>query len=361
MPGLVPYQTTEKNSTPSTASRSKTTASHPTGSALRNSANPEDTDVWLPSRIPLPHRSRVCQQGLAEIEDKIRTAQCFDALEAVRHVLRIKTRMVAFKNKNVRGQRQSTRSRTVIDRVHERARQAAEKYRTARAAKLELSGPGNWQNVLQVLNDADVRGYQDPDRLKVRNGRPGTLEDGQADAPEQTSRAPGISLFNEPRNRQDGTGETRRTLSWIWMTKTPNITGETEDETDEVLRTEWAKSRARAIRCKEEVMLLKEEMRRVTEFLAWKSQWWREREERRKDADGALLEGLRGYGRRQSILQKSLADDFLKIWQSVKSDTLPENGDEGRAELDDEEEDEEEGSEVEDGMNDDDDEEFMEQ
>jgi len=129
MPGLVPYQTTEKNSTPSTASQSKMTASHPTGSVLRNSANPEDTDVWLPSRIPLLHRSRVCQQGLVEIKDKIRMAQCFDTLEAVRHVLRIKTCMVASKNKNVRGQRQSTQSRMVIDRVHERARQAAEKYR----------------------------------------------------------------------------------------------------------------------------------------------------------------------------------------------------------------------------------------
>ena len=85
-----------------------------------------------------------------------------------------------------------------------------------------------------------------------------------------------MSLFNELRSRRDGTGETRRMLSWIWTTKTQ---GETEDETDEILRTEWAKSRARTIRCKEEVMLLKEEMRRVTEFLGWKSQWWREQEE----------------------------------------------------------------------------------
>lgn len=366
MPGLAHYQATV------TTQQFSTTTSFPTDSEPRNSSNPEDTDIWLPSRIPHPHRSRVCQPGLAEIEERIRTAQCFDALEAVRHVLKIKTRIVEFKNKNVRGQRDSTRSRTVIDRVHERARRAAEKYRTARAAKLELSGPGDWQNALRVLNDADVRGYQDPDRLRIRPGRAGTLEDGQA-ATERSDTTiiptPEFSLFNEARSRRDGTGETRRTLSWIWTAKTsitgstPITSSETDDETDEILRTEWAKSRARATRCKEEVMLLKEEMRRVTEFLGWRSRWWREREECRTDVDGALLEGLRSYGRRQGILQKSLADEFLRIWQSVKSDThlMPEKGDNGDSDDDDDgdeddDDDEGEGGEREDGMDEDDEE-----
>lgn len=268
MPGLAQYQATGGTSTPSTTSQISTNNPHPTDSAPRNTSNPEDIDIWLPSQIPLPQRSQVCQAGLAEIEDRIRTAQCFDVLEVVRHVLKIKTRMVAFKNKNVRGQRQSTRSRTIIDQVHERARHAAEKYCAAHAAKLELSGLGDWQNVLRVLNDSDVRGYQDPDQLKIRTGCAGTLEDGQVKGPEPAST--GLSLFNEVRHRCDGTGETRHTLSWIWTTKTP-INGEINDEGDEILRTKWAKSRVHTIRCKEEVMLLKEEMRRVTEFLDWKS------------------------------------------------------------------------------------------
>ena len=272
-------------------------------------------------------------------------------------MLKIKTCMVAFKNKNVRGQRQSTRSRTIIDRVHERARHAAEKYCAARAAKLELSGLGDWQNVLRVLNDSDVCGYQDPDRLKIRTGRAGTLEDGQVEGPEPAST--GLSLFNEVHHRCDGTGETRRTLSWIWTTKTP-INGEINDEGDEILRTEWAKSRAHMIRCKEEVMLLKEEMRRVTEFLDWKSRWWCEREERRKDVDGALLEGLCAYGRRQSILQKCLAEDFLRVWQSVRKDTLPETSDEERMDVDGDEDDEGAEGELADEIEDEEDEESME-
>lgn len=365
MPGLVHYQVTGGDSTSSTTSQFSTATSDPTRAAPQNSPNPEDTDIWLPSRIRLLHRSRVCQPGLAEIEERIRTAQCFDALEAVRHVLRIKTRMVEFKNRHARGQREGLRSRTVIDRVHERARQAAEKYRVARAAKLELSGPGDWENALRVLKDEDVRGYQDPNRLRIRNGHPGTLEDDQVTAeehssntsPETTSATSGFSLYNEIRDKRDGTGETRRTLSWIWTTQPPNRDGEADDETDDILRVEWAKSRARMNRCKEEVMLLKEEMRRVKEFLDWKVRWWRDREECRKDVDGAVLEGLRGYGRKQAILQNSLAQEFLRIWESVRSATQqsPENQDDGGSDLEeDDDDDPDEGAEDEDRMDDDD-------
>jgi hypothetical protein len=127
------------------------------------------------------------------------------------------------------------------------------------------------------------------------------------------------------------------------------------DERDDILRTEWAKSRARMTRSKEEVMLLKEEMRRVAAFLHWKQRWWREREEGRKDVDGALLEGLRAYGRRQGLLQKSLSDDFIRIWQSMSSITqlLDECRDDDAEDDEDEDEGEDEGGE--DGHGDDDD------
>ena len=213
----------------------------------RHSDNPEDADIWLPSRIANAHRSRVCREGLAEIEERIRTAQCYDALDVIRHTLKIKSRMVMFKNQNVRGQREGLRSRAVIDRVHERARVHAAKYRAAREAKYALSGGGPWEEVLQVLMDADVRGYQDKNRLRVRTGRLGTLDDEQVEAAEggggpssartvedvEMEDGAGISLWDEVRERRDGTGETRRTLSWIWTTKSrsPND----DDETDDIL------------------------------------------------------------------------------------------------------------------------------
>ena len=172
-----------------------------------------------------------------------------------------------FKNKNVRSQRKGTHSRTVIDHVHERVKAAAEKYCAGRRAKLALAGEGKWEQVLQVLNDSDVRRYQDPNRLIVRQGRRGMLEDGQVEAEscvgmeddDNGDEGSDINLLPEIRGCQDGTGETRRTLSWIWTTKSrlPNPS----DDGDDILQAEWAKSQLHTARGQEEVLLLREEMR----------------------------------------------------------------------------------------------------
>jgi len=209
----------------------------------------EDAELWLPSQVATDARAVVCQEGLSEMEDKLRTAQCEDALEAVRHILKIKTRMIAFKNRNIRGQRQGTRSRAVIDRVHERARMAAGKYRAARIAKLGLVGPGDWERALQVLHDSDITGFQDVNRLRPRQPRQGVLEDEFVEQAAETHmeievEGPDTLLFPDIRTRRDGTGETRRVLSWIWSAKR---VGEGEDDDDDILRVEWSKSRARVM------------------------------------------------------------------------------------------------------------------
>ena len=335
----------------------------------QHSNNPEDADIWLPSRIANAHRSRVCREGLAEIEDRIRTAQCYDALDVIRQTLKIKSRMVMFKNKNVRGQREGLRSRAVIDRVHERARVHAAKYRAARDAKYALSGGGAWEEVLRVLMDADVRGYQDKNRLRVRTGRLGTLDDEQVEAAERRGDPSsagtvedidmeddaGIFLWDEERTRRDGTGETRRTLSWIWTTKsrTPND----DDETDDILRSEWAKSRARANRCKEEVLLLREEMRRVLVFLEWKSEWWVERQELREGLLRDLDEGLRAFAMGQADLQRRLAVRFREIWKGSLQDEATDNCTSSNNDADDpeddgEEDDDDEESDIDDNLGD---------
>lgn len=77
-----------------------------------------------------------------------------------------------------------------------------------------------------------------------------------------------LDLRSEMRSARDGTGETRKTLSWIWLME--GVDGSTADS-DEVLRSEWSKSRARAKRATEEVHLLREEMCRALKFLEWRS------------------------------------------------------------------------------------------
>jgi hypothetical protein len=330
IPGLLQYQT------------DTITASQPP------SEHPEDAPLWLPSTLDCDHRLRICMPGLPSIEEKLRTAQCHDTLDSICHILKIKSRMIAFKNKNVRGQREGNRSRMIIDRVHDRARAGAEKYRAARTAKLALAGAGDWEKDLRVLEDGDIRGYQDPNRLQPRQGRRGTIEDDQVEASGWVeggdSMDASFNLFSEERSKHDGTGESRRTLSWIWLN---NANGANpEDANDDILRAEWATSWARAARATEEVLLLREEMRRVLAFLEWKANWWR-LQAALQEVGSALSKALDSYAHSQAALQELLAAEFRVLWKNSLEDEQGDASDEDEDEDEndsgnaDEEEDEE--------------------
>ncbi|KAH9476140.1 hypothetical protein JR316_0011711 [Psilocybe cubensis] len=311
IPGIVQYQT-----------------DHP---ITTKTSYAEDAVLYLPSSIPEPCRSRICTPGLANIEKELRFAQMSDSLASIRQILIIKSRMIDFKNKNIRGQRDGTRSTTVIDRVHERARFAASKYRSARAAHLALAGDGDWENTYRVLEDKDVRGYQDPDRLRPRVGRQGIYEDGHEPSLNvEVDEDDGINLVNQLRNRRDGTGQTRRTLSWIW---TVTMGVRTEEDHDDILRVEWAKSCARVMRAKEEVLLLKEEMRRTLAFLKYKSDWWVEQQSALPGAPKDLVEGISAFAISQAEIQTSLANHFRKLWAAPFSENVEEDVDEDEDEV----------------------------
>lgn len=308
----------------------------------------EEIKLWLPSQIPLDaDRLRISMPPLIEVEGAFRMAQMNDALRSLRQVLKLKSRMVHFKNHNVRGQREGTRSRAVIDRVHERARSAALKYRAARAAHLVLAGPGDWETDYRVLNDNDIRGYQDPDRIKERVGRRGIHEDGEVPVEEanQPTETADFELYNESRTRRDGTGETRRTLSWIWTAKGGD---EEENSGDEGLLTEWAKMRARLKRAEEEVLLLKEEMRRAIVYMEWKGNWWKSRRLSRPGLRSDMLEAISAYALSQAEIQQSLADHFRTTWMAPLNSTEVIDEDDSSDEEDDEDWDEGEEEDVDD-------------
>ncbi|PPR05742.1 hypothetical protein CVT26_008495 [Gymnopilus dilepis] len=299
----------------------------------------EEMRLWLPSSIPKADRENVCIPQLAMAEERLRTAQCLNSLSSIRATLRLKSRMVQFKNKNIRGQRSGTRSRELINRVHNRARKYAARYRAARAAKLALSGPGSWETTLQPLQDSDVRSYQDPERLKPRTRRKGTYEDG--DHPEEIrvdesevdgdqggiceDDGEGIDLLPESRGRREGSGQTRLKLSWIW-TVVSYDPDSPEAKDNSLLRAEWARSRARVDRAREEVKLLREEMRRVLVYLEWKANWWKSKECARHVEDIVLAEGLRSYCVDQATRQLALRESFQELWKTPLDIVLPADG-----------------------------------
>jgi hypothetical protein len=66
----------------------------------------------------------------------------------------------------------------------------------------------------------------------------------------------------------------------------------------------------------EEVMLLREEMRRVLRYLKWQAAWWDGRGDVRTGVDTALRSGLRGYAAKQVSLHRRLSEYFFKEWDS---------------------------------------------
>ncbi|KAL0572490.1 hypothetical protein V5O48_009477 [Marasmius crinis-equi] len=283
----------------------------------------EDIPLFMPSSLLKEKRQEACLPGVAEMEDRLREAQCHDSLATIRHTLRLKTRMLIFKHANVTGQREGVRSRTTINNVHERARNAAEVYRAARKALLALRGPGpdSWERALRPLNDNDVRSYVDPERRKPGRGRLGTNEDEVDDGVDESTLAAGESDINlVPEDRWDkvtgrytGTGQTKQTISWIWLGYNAIDLNDGTDIDDEILREVWAKSRARARRSTEAVELVKEEMHRTLEFLAYKAKWWRGRLGKRA-VSGDLQEGLTAFALGQESIQLRLAAEFKVRW-----------------------------------------------
>ncbi|KAF7375072.1 CxC2 domain-containing protein [Mycena sanguinolenta] len=135
------------------------------------------------------------------------------------------------------------------------------RYCTARAALLRLRGPGDWEQTLRVLENADIRGMNE--RL---------TEDANAEELDKYGDPINLTvLFNLE------TGEGHQQLFWIWYTA-PGVrdTGK-EGKLHENIRVEWVKARARADRWHEELILLEEEMCRVLDFCKWKERWWKER------------------------------------------------------------------------------------
>ncbi|KAL0058812.1 hypothetical protein AAF712_014495 [Marasmius tenuissimus] len=285
MPGLLRYFTEMNEEIPDSSN---------------NDVEPEDIILWLSSAIPLCY------------------AQCFDNLDGIRHTLQLKTRMLLFKYANVSGQREGVKSQTVINSVHDRAKGFAEAYCAARATYLNLVGPGAWEEQLKVLKDGDVRSYVDPERVKQGPGQKGTKEDEVGEEIEDQAEevVNDIDLVSEDQRdmrirAQHGTGKTRLELSWIWLTSRINTTNGT-DENDEILREVWCRSRARANRAKEQVLLVREEMRQTLRYLKWKANECKEE----TTGGGQMVDMRLGEGLRSYML-------ILSHLQAVPSITIP--------------------------------------
>ncbi|KAG1844233.1 hypothetical protein F4604DRAFT_1937641 [Suillus subluteus] len=170
---------------------------------------------------------------------------------------------------------------------------AAAKYRVTWSALLELVGISELGREFQCLEAKDIVAPIDT----VLGVRSTTGIHGRTRSERDTSR---------------GLGQGYQMTSWIWF-----ASGIQDDETDagldDMLRVEWAKSRARAQWWNEEVLLLKEEMQRTQQFLAWHAQQWQSVTEL-SHQDAQIVAGALAYAHRQEAIQRALLARFTVLW-----------------------------------------------
>jgi hypothetical protein len=156
----------------------------------------EEIKLWVPSELETMLRRWVCRRGVADVEARVRHAQCGDALVVLRSRLHAQTHLITWRNSNAVGQRAATWSVTLIGRVSDRITRVATKYRHAREALIALKGE-EFAPEYKVLADADLN----------TNER----EESDVKARRKLARLGSRKLLrNEPSDKP-------KAFSWLWM------------------------------------------------------------------------------------------------------------------------------------------------
>ncbi|KAF4564765.1 hypothetical protein EYR36_002704 [Pleurotus pulmonarius] len=243
------------------------------------------------------------------------------ALNGLRNLLFIKSRLVGYKDRNAQHQAANTRTQMLIQRNEDKIALQARKYQASWTALKMLANGDESKIKWCSLCQEDIRCMEDPDVTKKKElATEGCCDDTvHGEGGEDTA----------PLVAQEG----YHTISWIWM-DAAEVGLATGEGMDEVLRSEFAKSWARVRRWMEEVALLLEEMRCVTVSLWHRGQQWEKRatmmhHQSRPD----YTNGLTAYAYSQADLLAEDADDVDKedLQAEIDSATVEaeEDGEDG--------------------------------
>ena len=240
---------------------------------------PENILLYMPSSLPphirtLPELHEICQ-----LERQLCEPQADDALSEIRRQRRVTQGLWQFKRLNASGtgNKPNTQMIGLYTWFDKKTKRAAQKYHVAWQALHILDPNGPWSHRLKELKDADISGPgKEPDDRSTTNSR------------------------YEP--------------SWIWLVPRIADASNVEEEFNDSMRVEWAKARARKIRWQEELLLVKEEMRRVIAYHEWRAGWWREQSSLRTNEDPSILSGISGYAHKQAAISIHMAEQCALYW-----------------------------------------------
>ncbi|KAH8813863.1 hypothetical protein DL96DRAFT_1757976 [Flagelloscypha sp. PMI_526] len=278
----------------------ETAASHLQASGLPDPV-PELLSLWLPSDMPTNVRRSGCASGLAQMELKLQTARVWDELDKVRSALNAKAQVVRFRDRNVSGQKGCTRAAKLIERLSRKVDLAQEAYNDAVRRVEQLGG-----EKMRVMSLADVS-------INV---------EATEDARSRRLVNIAVSGSQAPHRQPSKT----RTVSWIWGCQYGGDGNIDSSNISEYMRVEWTKARRRRNLWPEEVLLLREEMRRTLRSLSyavhsWKC-WGEGAETETFEEDGTarsraddVLAGLKAYASKQQAHYQGIFDEFDSIWR----------------------------------------------
>ncbi|KAF7335584.1 CxC2 domain-containing protein [Mycena venus] len=228
---------------------------------------PEHIKLFMPSEmrgIGTEDRLWGCLPGLLEMETRLRVSQCLNCLSEIR------------------------------SRLH---------------AKLALGVEKDYLHLRELKQD-DLRLDGDTDNSDLKAQKKLATISARAGQGARASR-------NMP-------GTSRRVMSWIWTAPGAFDQDGADLHLHDSIRVEWACAQARKERWEEEVMLLREEMRRVLRYLEWQARWWRDQASRRSDLDAVAAAGAKAYALKQATWSERLHGFLRAQWDSNAATSVQE-------------------------------------
>lgn len=181
-----------------------------------NTVAPYDLPLWLPSEIGM---LAPFDLSLGRLEFKLREAQAHEALGKLRRALQRRATQYDSKDRWAQGQGMNTRLLASISSLQADVDESADEYRKAHAALTSLSTVLSlpMDSSLLTLNKQDIRSMPvESPQDEVQKTLDLTRRLRQLEESD-------IRAIDEP---EEGRGNTRRTISWIWRQ------GEISAETD---------------------------------------------------------------------------------------------------------------------------------
>ena len=127
-------------------------------------------ELLLPSHVI----DRVeCDMKLSDFEWRLRYAQAHDALDDIRRLLVLRSRLYRSKERFSRGQYHNTRSVNILNCVNSNINYGVKKYHQTRVLLQQLSKlllKVGWEHQLKVLQDEDVQQLEEGEGSSVSEG-----------------------------------------------------------------------------------------------------------------------------------------------------------------------------------------------